>query len=122
MHFVVHSIGDSEAASPTPRDPVMHGQLSSLAGISLPPSLFEQLNDNDSIGIFFAIYNMPTLFPVKRSNNNRSTLTETKVGSRVLAASVGPPGTSFQNLSSPVTVVFQLSTEVREYCRQITGF
>ena len=87
---------------------VRPGQLSPQqeAAISLPASLFERILDQDidDIGIFFALYNTSDLFPVNSDGQN-----PTEVGSRVLAATVGP-GLNFQNLQENVTILLRIIT------------
>ena len=81
------------------------------AAINLPPSLFEQINDSSTVGLFFALYNDPTLFPVGKRNTDISGLKQTRVGSPVLATTVGP-GISFEYLEDNVTVI--LRTDIVE--------
>ena len=90
-------------------DTVTTDQLSSEldAAISLPASLFERIDDRDSIGIFVTLYNTPILFPVGRKYSALNSLKQRIVGSQVLAATVGP-GINFQNLDEPVTILLQL--------------
>lgn len=88
----------------------MPGQLlpEQTAAISLPGSLFQQIDNRTNIGVFFALYNSSVLFPVNGGGNIDSSFPRrTAVGSRVLAATVGP-GLVFQNLTEPVTIVFRL--------------
>ena len=91
-----------------PGDQVEPGQLSAQldAAISLPASLFKQIDGLTNVGIFFAFYEMSTLFPVGGGFMNRFSLQRT-VGSYILAATVGP-GIDFQNLDEPVTIVLRL--------------
>ena len=88
-------------------DQVEPGQLSTQldAAVSLPATLFEQIDDRDNIGIFFALHEASTLFPIGR--NPSSTPREASVGSYILATTVGP-GINFQNLDEPVTILLQL--------------
>ena len=88
----------------------MPGQLSPRqdAAISLPASLFESITDREDVGIFFAFYDTPTLFPVN-GGSNRDEPRQTEVGSRVLAATVGP-GLNFLSLLDNVTIVLRLVT------------
>ena len=91
-------------------DQTMPGQLSPQqdAAIRLPPSLFETINNRPNIGIFFGRYEVATLFPVSRGNNNgEQTSRQTQVGSQVLAATVGQ-NLPLQNLSEPITVTLKL--------------
>ncbi len=91
-------------------DQVMPGQLAPQqdAAISLPASLFQTITDREDVGIFFALYNSSTLFPVD-GGRNRNASRRTEVGSRVLAATVGP-GLDFPNLVDNVTIVLRLVT------------
>ena len=77
--------------------------------IGLPASLFQQIDDRPNIGIFFALYESPSLFPVAEDTNSTTSSSPKRkmVGSQVLAATVGF-GIDFQNLSEDVTVAFQL--------------
>ena len=87
----------------------MPGQLAPQqdAAISLPASLFQTITDREDVGIFFALYNVSTLFPVNGGRNRSEPRRE--VGSRVLAATVGP-GLNFPNLIDNVTIVLRLVT------------
>ena len=86
-------------------DQVEPGQLPAQqnAAISLPASLFERIDDRLNVGVFFAFYETSTLFSVDRPTLPRQTV----VGSRVLAATVGP-SINFQDLDEPVTIVLRL--------------
>ena len=77
--------------------------------IGLPASLFQQIDDRPNIGIFFALYESPSLFPVAEDTNSTTSSSPRRkmVGSQVLAATVGF-GIDFQNLSEDVTVAFHL--------------
>ena len=89
-------------------DQVEPGQLSPQldAAVSLPATLFEQIDDNDSnIGIFFALHEASTLFPI--GGNPSSTPRRASVGSYILAATVGSD-INFQNLDEPITVLLRL--------------
>ena len=93
-----------------PEDQVEPGQLSPQldAAVSLPASLFEQIDDRDNVGIFFALHEASTLFPVGGDfSGTFSSPRKTSVGSHILAATVGP-GINFQNLDKPVTILFRL--------------
>ena len=91
-------------------DQVEPGQLSPQldAAVSLPATLFDQIDDRDNIGIFFALHEVSTLFPI--GGNPSSTFLSPRkasVGSHILAATVGP-GINFQNLDEPVTILLRL--------------
>ena len=78
--------------------------------ISLPPSLFKQINDTDtnSTGLVFIVYRKSTLFPVGRntsSSNMANTITQ--VGTNIIATNVGRD-IVFENLQDPVTIMLQL--------------
>ena len=75
--------------------------------VGLPASLFERIDDRPNIGLFFAFYESPSLFPVGGDTDTPSSLTRNRVGSQVLAATVGS-GIKFQNLSEDVTIAFRL--------------
>lgn len=92
-----------------PGDQVEPGQLPAQidAAISLPPSLFERINDRPNVGIFFGFYETPTLFPVGRESDGATLRRQTVVGSDIIAATVGP-GINFQNLDEPVTILLRL--------------
>lgn len=87
----------------------MSGQLSPQqdAAIILPRSLFQMINDSDSVGVFFGLYEMATLFPVGGGNADSNAPRQTQVCSQVLTATVGQ-SVSLQNLEQSVTVVFRL--------------
>ena len=101
-------------------DEVRPGQLppQQEAAISLPALLFQMIADRTNVGVFFALYDTPILFPVDGGSNiNSDTPRKTEVGSRVLAATVGP-GLDFPILDDPVIVVLRLQitdTRVRQY-------
>ena len=75
--------------------------------IGLPASLFQRINDRLVVGLFFAHYGVPTLFPVARESNGSTLSRQTVVGSDIIAATVGP-GLNFQNLVEPVVVLLRL--------------
>ena len=86
------------------------------AAISLPASLFQIINNspNLTVGVFFALYDTPILFPVNGGNNrNNDGSIQTEVGSSVLAATVGPD-INFQNLIDPITIVLRLQVSDSE--------
>ena len=100
---------DNDAS--TSDGPVSPGELSSDqdAAISLPASLFERVNDEENVGVFFAIYETSTLFPVGRDNavSDGNTIRQTQVGSQIVAATVDS-SQELVDLENPVTVVFRL--------------
>ena len=114
MHVFIHSLtGDNNKPDLGPGNQVTPGQLlpQQDVAISLNASLFELIDDRDNVGIFFALYDNSTLFPVDGGSNiNSNKPRQTEVGSRVLAATVGP-GLNFQNLDDPVIIVLRIVTE-----------
>lgn len=72
--------------------------------IQLPPSLFETIATADNVGLFFAFYNMSTLFPVDGGYIDKSAPRQTQVGSPVIASTVGGENFTFDNLFEPVMV------------------
>ena len=82
-----------------------------LASISLPSGLFDNI-EGDSVGIFFALYTEPTLFPVREPEmppaDPESTL-RTAVGSPIVAATVGQPvRIEFNNIDPPIEINLRL--------------
>lgn len=87
---------------------VSPGQLSANqdSSISLPASLFKRVNDQESVGIFFALYEMATLFPVGGGRMDLNAPVQTQVGSQVVAATV-ESSTELVDLEEPVTLAFR---------------
>lgn len=91
----------------------MAGQLPPQqdSAISLPASLFRRINDRENVGVFFALYERATLFPVRGGNTDPASPRQTQVGSQILAATVDS-SEALVDLEEPVTIVFRLqSTE-----------
>lgn len=93
--------------------------VDTLASINLPPSLFTTIdtsNGRQRVGIFFALYDEPTLFPIRnvmfqdknRSKSSRSLHPE--IASALVAATVGS-GLDFHNLDHPVEVNLRISSK-----------
>ena len=103
----LYIIGDNDQML-GPDDQLEPEQLSpqSDAAISLPASLFERIDDRDNVGIFFALHEASSLFPVGAGDSS-NTFNFPSVGSHILAATVGV-GINFQNLDEPVSVLFRL--------------
>lgn len=78
------------------------------AVIQLPMSLFGNINDYQNIGMFFTFYNMSTLFPVGERDTENSIPSHVKVGSSVIAATVGGDNLIFQNLTEAVQISFRI--------------
>ena len=91
--------------------PVIPGKLpvEQDAAISLPASLFERVNDQENVGVFFALYETATLFPVGGENSisDGNTTRQTQVGSQVVAATIDS-SQELTNLENPVTILFRL--------------
>ena len=93
------------------------------AAISLPASVFTRIIQTN-VGIFFAFYNRPTLFPFREGrttiNNNivrrqSDTVsdTERRIGSPILASTIVDDNfTNFDNLTEPVTVTLRLLSDL----------
>ena len=80
--------------------------------ISLSPSLFEQINDSNSRGMVFTVYELPTLFRVGKSATSNNTPAVTQVGTPIIAAHVGlETELEFDELQDPVTVILQLEIQ-----------
>ena len=109
-HLIFSTVGDNEVTSVT-GDVVEAGKLSPQlnTAVRLSASLFQQIDDRPNVGIFFALYESSSLFPVggETVNNISASPIMTVVGSQVLAATVGS-GINFQNLSEAITIVFRL--------------
>lgn len=91
----------SEAEAELPEDAV--------ASVALPPELFVGI-DRDPVGVFFALYSEPTLFPVRqpvRTENDTSSLRR-EVASSVVASTVGP-GLDFSSINPPVVINLRLN-------------
>ena len=89
-----------------------------IATAFLSPSLFEQFeSDAREVGIFFSLYESPSLFPIARESDSPTTADSeddggimSQVGSSVVAATVSAGGrTEFPNLTDPVIVVLRLN-------------
>lgn len=108
ISYLPINVGDNKVSSVT-GDVVEPGELLSQlhAAVGLPASLFERIDDQPNIGVFFAFYQSSSLFPVGSETNISSSPIRNVVGSQVLAATVGS-GINFQNLSEAVTIIFRL--------------
>ena len=115
---------DNDAS--TSDGPVSPGELSpdQDAAISLPASLFERVNDQENVGVFFAFYETSTLFPVGRENavSDNNTARQTQVGSQIVAATVDS-SKELTDLENPVTIVFRLqfNTSLEVYGTQYSS-
>ena len=86
----------------------------SLNSITLPGSLFQQLND-DATGVVFTLYQASALFPVGDSARSGLDFTTTEVGTPIITANVGQAA-ELNDLQENVTVILQLqSSQARVY-------
>ena len=98
--------------------------LNETAAAILPASLFQLITNQDSVAIFFAVYDTGVLFPitnarelVQRTNASITTV----VGSPVLAVSVGP-GLNFNGLVEPVRISLRLNELEVSWDRDVHQF
>lgn len=90
------------------------------AAISLPASLFQNIVDREDVGLFFALYDTSILFPINGEDNiSRDAPRRLEVGSRIVAATVGPD-LHFQNLEENVTIVLRIATENVRYLTSLS--
>ena len=77
------------------------------ASISLPPSLFAELElvNTTKVGMGFTFYQTATLFPLPEGSPSDLT-----IGSSVIGALVG--GQSFSDLQDPVVIFLRLTSQV----------
>ena len=77
------------------------------AAISLPPSLFAELDllNTTEVGVGFTFYETAALFPLPEGSPSNLT-----IGSPVIGALVG--GQSFSDLQGPVTIFLHLTSQV----------
>lgn len=79
------------------------------AMINLPSSLFGRIENRSTVGLFFALYEDSTLFPVGERNTGNMGLLDTQVNSLILAATVAS-GITFDNLEENVTITLHALT------------
>jgi hypothetical protein len=118
--LVIRLIIDDNDPLLGPGDEVEPGQLPLQldAAISLPASLFQRINDRLNVGIFFAHYEIPSLFPVARESDGFTLPQQTVIGSDIIASTVGP-GLEFQSLDEPVTILLRLQVTEEVVSRPI---
>ena len=77
------------------------------AAISLPPSLFAELDllNTTEVGVGFTFYETVAMFPLPEGSPSNLT-----IGSPVIGALVG--GQSFSDLQGPVTIFLHLTSQV----------
>ena len=98
--------------------------LNENAAITLPPSLFKQVNDS-SISIFFDFYETAVLFPIneRSSSPSSSTTRQTQVISPVISATV-VTSSGFQDLRDDenITAAFRLPNNTGLVCRVLANY
>ena len=99
---VSNSVGGTLLTTSTERNSGMNS-FQEDAAIDLPAQLFRQLSDHTSVGMFFGLYEIPSLFPIGGTN---STSRKTEIYSRVLAATVGQ-NITIKNLKETVNITFR---------------
>ena len=82
------------------------------AAISLPASLFELIDNQTTVGVFYAFYKLPTLFPIARETQLIDDVIQTQVGTPVIASTVVSDNVTFDDLSEPVTVLLRLLNDI----------
>lgn len=85
-----------------------------MASVMLPPELFQDIGDpeGDSVGVIFALYMEPTLFPIRplvRMENDTPPL-RSEAASPVVAATVGA-GLEFSELEPSVVIFIKLDEQ-----------
>ena len=81
------------------------------ASVVLPPELFYDVDaSRDPVGVFFALYSEPTLFPVRQSERTENDISSlrSEVASSVVASTVGP-GLDFSSINPPVVINLRFS-------------
>ena len=78
-----------------------------VASVTLPPGLFANISGN-SVGVFFALYSEPTLFPVRQREREENDTLRNEVASPIVAATVGP-GLVFTDIDPPVVINLRLT-------------
>ena len=110
--FFSYPYPDGEELTQSSKDKVNDTSLLSPqqdAAIFLPASLFKGIQYyRDNIGIFFALYDQPTLFPVATNDDDSRASSQVQVGSPVIASTVGGENISIENLSEPVIVTLKI--------------
>lgn len=96
----------------TAEDSVLPGNA--LAQLSLPSSLFSNatFDDADRVGIFFASYKEPTLFPVRNlEQQNRTDFSQRRAIASVVVAATVAYG-EFTSLETPVEIFIKINTQM----------
>ncbi len=103
--------GDTLTPQLEDEDPIVPPDTVGL--ISLPSSLFREINGDPEIdiGLFFTYYDSPTFFPTVGFRGN------TRVGTPVIGAAVTLVEQSFSALVDPVTFLLELNQIDQEVVR-----
>ena len=89
-----------------------------IGTVFLPPSLFTRMESGAEVGIFFSLYESPSLFPIAGESDLPSEDgIMSQVGSSVVAATLSAGQTEFTNLTDPVIVVVRLNTSLQNITR-----
>ena len=110
MVIHVHSFQGNDEAQLGAEGEVKYRELAPQqdAAVDLPASLFQRIDNQTNVGIFFMLYEMPTLFPVENEDEVDDESINTEVGSPILSVTVGN-GLKFKDLANNITIVFRLS-------------
>ncbi len=78
------------------------------ASILLPAELFAQIPDKEvSTGIFYALFDNPSLFPTSNSKHGEGSTKQTIVATPVIAVTVGS-GMDFVDINPPVEIMLEM--------------
>ena len=90
------------------------------AAITLPSSLFEQVNDS-TISIFLGFYETAALFPINITHSS-STTRQTLVTSPVIAATVIPSLEDLLRATENITITFRLPNNTNMVCMLLANY
>ena len=113
--FVRRNLSGSLAAPTLLSRPLAAGQD---ASITLPPAAFAATPQTPHVGVYFALYHTPVLFPLRSPEGGVATnATRTVVASSVLATTVSTDLLP-SNITPPVQIQLRLTgiSEVRVQC------
>ena len=79
------------------------------AFINLPPTLFDSVPENrTTVGLFFAVYNNPSLFPVAEAQVESTTRVITVLSPVVAATATVGPGLTVEDAVPSVRILLRL--------------
>jgi hypothetical protein len=78
---------------------------SPVPSIELPPSLFDQIQPDATVGVVFTFYEKSTLFPVGEHITNSTNSSIAGVATEIIAAHIAEK--SIEGLQDPVTVTLK---------------